>query len=54
MDFNSLKENLTRVSFDYKEFWRIVSVDKFPEKAAKKWIDEHFLITIQVSSFSIF
>jgi len=49
MEFNSLKENLTQVSFDHKKLWRILSASEFPEKTAKQWINDHFLITIQMS-----
>jgi len=54
----SLHHNLTEgtsatsilTGFDHKEFLRILTAEKFPEEDAKQWVDQHFYLTLQVST----
>jgi len=41
-------------SFDHKEFLRILTHHgEFPEEDAKQWIDSHFYLTLQISTFYV-
>lgn len=48
-----LNANFSRPTFDYIEFWRILTAAEFPEKDAKSWIQNHYYFTFQVTAFFI-
>ncbi|KAI1726460.1 GNS1/SUR4 family domain-containing protein [Ditylenchus destructor] len=50
----SLKADITSVTFDHKEFFRILTSESFPEDDAKRWIDNHFYLTFQISTLYVF
>jgi len=39
--------------FDHAEFFRILTAEKFPEEDAKRWVDQHFWLTFQVSTLYV-
>jgi elongation of very long chain fatty acids protein 6 len=48
-----LKGNLSSVSFDYKEFWRILTTEPFLEKDSRRWVEKHFPLTLQISTLYV-
>lgn len=45
---DEIKGNLSSIEFNGKDFLRILTTKNFPEKDAKKWINDHFYLTLQV------
>lgn len=48
-NWDQVKANFSRVSFDYKRLFKIATSEKFNEHAAKRWVEDHFYLTLQVS-----
>ena len=49
MDLDAIKTNLSTFNLDIDRLWKTISSPKFPETAAKSWINDHFYLTIQLS-----
>jgi hypothetical protein len=50
-NWDQVKANLSRVRFDYKRLYKLASAEKFNEPAAKRWVEDHFYLTLQVGFF---
>lgn len=48
-----IKNNFSIIGFNRKEFIKILTTEKFPEEDAKKWISDHFYLTLQVFFYYI-
>ncbi|CAD5219702.1 unnamed protein product [Bursaphelenchus okinawaensis] len=53
-DWDQIKQDLTTFKLDYETLWGIISAKTFNEKAAQKWVENHFFITIQLSILYVF
>lgn len=47
-NWDQVKANLSRVQFDYRRLFKLATAEKFNEPAAKRWIEDHFYLTLQV------
>lgn len=48
-NWEAVKANLSHVRFDYPRLLRIATAEKFDEPAAKRWVEDHFYLTLQIS-----